>query len=717
MKQIPIEIIASIESVNIPSIPKVLLKVLRLVEEDHVSMKELAELVGRDPALSIRVFSIANSPAFRQISENRNLEQCLAVIGTSLLRTITACLAIQSVFTPDENNKNYDYSGFWKHSLLIAEIARELAFTVNYRDIEEVYLSALLHDVGQLLLLGGLGDKYGVILERCNDELSLLNVEDPLFGTDHAAVGAWQIDQWNFSSFMADAILFHHRHFNEIKIAGQLIQIIWSAHVIATDFQYEHPQEEQSPELTASMGMLGLNIDAVDNLLRHSSERVTLLAEELGISDENVKSIPQPKFIESNRHITDLIEKNTGQLEIESMVRDMAVMHPLQQNLADLGSEEEILFSLREAAGILFNMGAPALYTIHQDEQILTAAEIKGQPELLRQLEISIKPETCLAAVAFSGKQICSTDDDHYAHQISLIDRQIGRILKSNDLMYVPIRNRNRCLGLMIFGLDSDKRSKVRNQLGWITSFARLAAISIDNWRNLKLSEQIRDRAQQKIFEQQTKEAIHEACNPLGIIKNYLRIINKEVPDQPGVQQNLNIISEEIDRVTQIVRSMGYTGAISDAKVKLNLNELIEKMLAIYGEPLFTQKGILINTDLDPLLEPTFAEKNIIMQILLNLWKNASEAMSPGGSFSISTHNSHIYNGSNYIEIGISDTGPGLPEDVIKQIFQPLSSSKTPEHSGVGLSIVSSLVNTIHGHITFQSHADIGTTFSILLPR
>lgn|GEM_PF-4093333 len=64
MKQIPKDILEAIESVKLPSIPNVLIKVLRLIEEDQVSMRELAVLVGRDPSLSVRVLTIANSPIY-----------------------------------------------------------------------------------------------------------------------------------------------------------------------------------------------------------------------------------------------------------------------------------------------------------------------------------------------------------------------------------------------------------------------------------------------------------------------------------------------------------------------------------------------------------------------------------------------------------------------------------------------------------------------------
>ena len=73
-------------------------------------------------------------------------------------------------------------------------------------------------------------------------------------------------------------------------------------------------------------------------------------------------------------------------------------------------------------------------------------------------------------------------------------------------------------------------------------------------------------------------------------------------------------------------------------------------------------------------------------------------------------------NGRNFVEISLSDSGPGLPPDVKQHLFQPLGQDRRPGHSGIGLSIVASLVEHLEGFITCQSDSMRGTTFKILLP-
>lgn len=708
MTGIPQAILNELESFGLPSIPKVLLEVLRLAEDDRTVITDLAVLVKRDPALTARILTIANSPALRQVTEHKNIEQCLVVIGISLLRTITACLAIQSVFSRTSNQQHYNFKGFWRHSLLISEIARELAIKVNHTETEEAYLSALLHDIGQLLLLCGLGEKYGMILDRCNDEESLLKMETPLLGTNHATIGAWLIDQWKFSSFMADAVMFHHYSAAEICSANQLIKITWSAHMLSACYSSDQAESEQpAPDLLVIMKMLDLDFESIAAIYNKATEHVAMLAEELGISDNNSRPIP-------NSHTA---LPSLAHSEIELKVRDMAVMQPLLLNLLKICDEAEILMSLREASKILFELGEPSFLLLNSAKPTLSGANILGQQKLLQLLEIDLIPENSLAASSIISKQVFSTFDIDHSKAVSLVDLQIARILDKEGLLYVPICNNAQTIGLIVYGLSAGQYANAKKQIEWITSFANIVSISITTCRAIQDRENRLQSDIRKQFEQHARKIVHEAGNPLGIIKNYLQIVSKRLPGTEEIRNELDIISEEIDRVTQIVRRINNQTVDNKITGNLDINSLIEGMLTLYGESLFTSRGIFIQMTLDSALTPISADRDIVKQVLLNIWKNGSEAMQAGGCFIVSTRDNVNLNGEYFAEIQMSDSGPGLPPDVVKNVFEPLDQDRKPGHYGIGLSIVNSLVEQLNGFIFFHSNPGVGTSFSILLPR
>lgn len=718
VQQVPEPIIDAIESIHLPSMPQVLLRLLRLTEDDRASMDEMAVVVGQDPALSAHVLIAANSAALRRGYELKTLDQCLVALGTRLVRTIAACLAVQNAFARTVGDQNYDLAGFWSHSLQVGELSRGIALALDRSDHEEAYLAGLLHDVGQLLLLGGMGGRYGALLAWSRDEEALLALERPELGTDHAAVGAWLVDQWRLSSFMADAVLFHHRAPGEIAAADPLSKIVWAAH---TASGWMPPDESataggQQFETAAIEAMLGLPANSLATIRRHSFERVAQLASALGIKAvadaTTLPRSPQAPF-ESSRPP----DQREVQEQIEVAVRDMAIMQPLQQDLFAIDSEAEVLHAVRESARILFGLGRLAFLLADEEGSSLSGANVGGQPALLQRLAIPIKADNSLAAAAALGEEHCSTFDPARSAAASLVDVQVARALGSEGVLYLPMRSRERLIGVMAYGVSQAQHARCQKRLAWMTSFARLAALSVEARREVRARERQLEADLTARFEQRARRVAHEAGNPLAIITNYLKIVSERLPDASGVRHELDILKEEIDRVALIVQHLGEAPSLTSEVGEVDINAVIEGMAALYRESLFSSQDIALELALDADLAAIPGSRDQVKQILLNLWKNAAEAMPTGGRFSIVTGNHVRQGGRDYIELRMSDTGPGLPADVVQHMFQPLDPNRRPGHAGMGLSIVAALIKGLGGQITFQSRAGKGTTFVILLPK
>jgi signal transduction histidine kinase len=157
----------------------------------------------------------------------------------------------------------------------------------------------------------------------------------------------------------------------------------------------------------------------------------------------------------------------------------------------------------------------------------------------------------------------------------------------------------------------------------------------------------------------------------------------------------------------------------------VDVNALLSDLATISRESLIQDSGIEVRMDLEPFLPSASADKNSLKQVFFNLIKNAVEAMSAGGTLSIKTrHLSSRLKGETmiphqqgeYVEVSISDTGPGIPEEIQSRIFDPYVSSKGGRNEGLGLSIVHSIIKALHGHISCESEKDKGTTFRIDLP-
>jgi putative nucleotidyltransferase with HDIG domain len=719
MLQIPTEILNSIESLQMQTAPQILLRFLRLAEDDRTTMFELATLVGQDPSLSARILTVANSPALLRGVASKNLTQCMVTLGTRLARTLAACLVIRNVFSSAVAHRKYDFSAFWSHSLLVAEVARDISEEVSYADVEEAYLSGLLHDIGQLLLLEGMEENYGKLLESSKGETDLLNFEEITLGTNHSEIGAWLADQWNLPSFMADSILFHHKTAEQIASADRLSQIVWVSHVLCDQISLmDLTDTTATPNLDAITAVMGINASRAVSIHQNCSERVAVIAEMIGINRDSAAHTLPSAFDRSLDHLS-VCTQDGDQVysQMEEAVRDMALMHPLQHGLTALMGESEILFGIRESARILFGPGRLAFLLVRPDKPVLSGANVTGQPEILQRLEIQLGSPLSLAAEAALGKQPRSTFEAERPAAIALVDAQIIRALGGDGVVYLPLPGHTKNIGVMAFGVSTAHHLRLRPQLAWMMSFARMAANSIETWRDMQERIHSVEMVLTKRFEQQARKVVHEAGNPLGIINNYLNIIRNKLPDTNDLQQELDILKEEIDRVTNIVRKMNSLQEHLPAASTLDINTLIESMLVLYGQSLFTSRGISVEKTLDPLLKPIACNRDSLKQVLVNLWNNAADAMSDGGCFAVSTHADVNQDGRAFIEIHMSDTGPGLPPDVLQRLYQPLEPNRRPGHSGIGLSIVAGLIEQLDGCISCRSNAGQGTHFSILLPQ
>lgn len=206
----------------------------------------------------------------------------------------------------------------------------------------------------------------------------------------------------------------------------------------------------------------------------------------------------------------------------------------------------------------------------------------------------------------------------------------------------------------------------------------------------------------------------HEIRNPLGIIANALFDL-KEIlpPGQPEVEEDLRIALEEMRRVQEIIDNLLEFSRTSRADTELvDVNALLRKTLQLMQKSLQSH-GVEVYTEFGD-VGLCMANQNAFRQVFLNLITNAVQAMPSGGELRIRT----MPLGRDRIRLDFADTGVGIPAEHLGDIFNPFFTTKEPgQGTGLGLSVVHSVVKRFHGEIRVQSQVGRGTTFTIELPR
>ncbi len=210
------------------------------------------------------------------------------------------------------------------------------------------------------------------------------------------------------------------------------------------------------------------------------------------------------------------------------------------------------------------------------------------------------------------------------------------------------------------------------------------------------------------------RKVVHEVNNPLGIIKNLLKILKIQKETGKIEDKTIDAIGSEIDRVSRIVRQLAdFSKQNSDRKISsasCNLKAVLDEIEPLV-RPGLNEKQIELEIDIPDQLPRLAISKDELKQILLNLFKNAEEAIGTKGKIRICAH---VQKDKVIIEFG--DTGPGVPEELKKNIFSPFVTTKKDKNSGLGLSVCYGLVTAVGGDITLEHREGFGAFFLIRIP-
>ena len=714
MPTLPSPTLEALESLDLPTPPSAVLAFLQTLARDDVSMEQLAELVRREPALAARILTVANSAGFHAGGEVRSLKQSLQVLGVRTLHSIAASIAVREVFSSLPSARAGDFDGFWRHSLMVAELAQAIAVETAQASPEEAYLAGLLHDVGELLLLGSLQADYGKLLgDSAGTEMTLVALEHAALQTDHAAVGAWLVERWRLPSFAADALLFHHHSLEEVALADPLTRVLWAAH--ACDALAAQAAPDAAGFESAGL-LVGLPAMLLARLVGQAQANVAALASALGVKAAAGQS-PLPLWRVQPPPMPDAPRD-----KLRDTLSAMAALQPLQRELTAADSESQLLNAARESARILFGVRDVVFLLRTGATAALSALSLPGQPPQLQRLQVSLQSSAMGACsrAALTGRT-CSTFEAGPSGPLAINDLQLARALGSEGLLCVPMTAGGTVLGVMACPVGRQQAERLEQRLALLGSFAGLLSGHLQQWRALRERDRELQAATADRLRQRERQVVHEVSNPLGIIKNYLTLVRRKLPEGAQLGEELQVLHEEIDRVGRIVRQLGEPppepAAGSAEAGAVDLNAAVEGLRALYAETLFGRAGIELVLELQQPLAPTRADRDSLRQILLNLWKNAAEALPAGACVTTSTAD-HIHrDGRAYTQLCVADNGPGLPGDVLVALFQPLGGTRRAGHSGLGLSIVQGLVTRLGGHIACQSLPGRGTRFFILLPQ
>lgn len=686
----------------LPALPHALLKLLEDWEQTDPARWQAA--VADDPALAAGVVFAWQPGAAAADAFPCTLDQAVAAIGIDGCRSIVRASAVRQVFGRVDSQRSGEFKKRWWQGNLAAHAAAQIAEQVSYAHPQEARLAALLAAATALAAWSAPAGENGES-----------DVDADAAAADEAAPAAPSVfPEGPLPAFLAAAARCRGEPAERIAEAHPLLRIVWLAHAIADHLMGAGalPSAEArqlfdpAPELPPVMAAALQNAEAA--------------AQRLGVEFEARAPVAAPPIRERREHRrAAFADTQVGELpsdrhvrhRLMREVRDLAMMDGLVGLLGSAADRTALLSAIGEAASILFGLSRP-LFFLPEGAGKLRAVPLPGQMKRAAEIALPLRGGRSLCAQAAERRVALDSFSEAGG---TLLDEQIAQLVAGAGVFYLPFVAENELGGLAAFGVDARDLPRLRKQRRLVDRLAKLGGRQLRNLSSLKPAEGD-SAAALAALRGDIRRAIHEVNNPLSIMKTYVKALTARVEGDETAAKGLHVIGEEIDRIAATLRALVAAPAASAPSEGVDINGVITDLLGLARDTLFVPARISVVSRLASGLPPIAIQRDKLKQILLNLLKNAAEAMPDGGTVTVATRDNINRDGQAHVEISVADTGPGIPPDIMSQLFAPVTSTKGEGHSGLGLAIVGGLAKELKISVTCASDSE-GTMFQLLVPR
>jgi PAS domain S-box-containing protein len=203
----------------------------------------------------------------------------------------------------------------------------------------------------------------------------------------------------------------------------------------------------------------------------------------------------------------------------------------------------------------------------------------------------------------------------------------------------------------------------------------------------------------------------HEIGTPMNVILGRAEYLLQRTADE-GMKKGLATIVTQVERITKVMNQLlTFARRKPSERRAVDLGEIVDDSLEMFQERI-THSHVTVDKLIDLSLPPVLADRDQLIQVLINLVMNSLHAMPEGGRLRLSLDREN-----RHVRLGVSDTGHGMPEEIRSKVFDPFFTTKDfGKGTGLGLTVVKGIIEEHGGTIAVESVVDKGTTFWIRLP-
>lgn len=285
---------ALIETQEFATLPPVAAKVLRLLEDENIDIRDIAKVIEADATLTLKLLRVANSPLYATRTEINSIHQAIITLGLNRLTNIVLGVSIFSKFLLSSQKIAHEMmQRFWWHASCTGMVSKALSVKLNRFYKENEFIGGLLHDIGKLAMIQYDARLYSKVIEKVQAGALDIDAEYDVYGVNHAQVGAEIARLWKLPNELTTIIAYHTTpsHANNYKElvaavrAADLLCEIWDAGFHEGVRVLKLDEHDAWKVLTASLPELAeLDLEVftfeLEQEFRRSTEFLNIIAQE-----------------------------------------------------------------------------------------------------------------------------------------------------------------------------------------------------------------------------------------------------------------------------------------------------------------------------------------------------------------------------------------------------------------------------------------------------
>lgn len=335
-----------LESDELPTLPTVASKLITLTSKEDTTLADIGELVSQDIAISAKILKVSNSAFYSFPQQIGSIKQAVSILGMNAVRSLVLSFSFLTMKAGKVESR-FNFEKFWQKSLASAVSAKLILENVKGADTDEVFVSGLLQNIGELILARSFPVEYDrVLLAVEENQQDILSAQDAVFGMNHTLVGTEVAKRWGFPEVLLLPIQYHHRpdeYTGKNKAIRSTVRAIYLSDLLVNVLFSDKPELYHKQFRKEAGKLLGLTSENIENILNQVHIKVKEAGAYFNLKIKTTKSV-QEILQEANIRLSlinldyDQMNKQLilAKIHLENLTQELEKKNSILDNLANI---------------------------------------------------------------------------------------------------------------------------------------------------------------------------------------------------------------------------------------------------------------------------------------------------------------------------------------------------------------------------------------------